>query len=267
MKTVNAPKERSAMKRVLHSSILLAVVVASAVGLAGLAPGQASAEVARNPGTTTNYAIQIIAPSGSCGVALSKRTGHWACLTSDASASAIPQEQGKCLVDAGCWYVLSSTSSEYETTGYYGYGDKRLGVAKLFFNVILRGYQSVSKVRFESTGAVSSLFMTGERLYWDKANPECHEDSPSTFKFIDFGPVRADKQEQWPGDGYVASQSTVHVASVLHGWTWTVADYPGTWYIYAKSVKFLLDEKDRGYRYESVEHLCALPVTAGWSPE
>jgi hypothetical protein len=253
------------MKRVLHVITLLTVVVASDVVLAGLAAAQAPADAASNSGATTGYAFQITAPSASCGVALNKRTGRWVCPNLGGASGPMTPQNGKCLA-WGCWDVdRDNTVSEFTGAGSYGYEGKRLGDVKFFFRITLSGYTSVSRVTFLSTGAVSELLMSGERLYWDKANPQCKEDSPSTVEVISLGDVPADTQKAWPGKGYVATQGTVHVASVIHGWNWDVADYPGTWYAYVKSVKFL--KEDKGYRYESADHLCETPLAAGWSPE
>jgi hypothetical protein len=68
---------------------------------------------------------------------------------------------------------------------------------------------------------------------------------------------------QWTPNGYKAYENTVQHGSVVHQWDWEMAEYPGVWWVYGKSVKF--DLTSSSYRFGSATYLGDQPVGAGWS--
>lgn len=199
-----------------------------------------------------------------CGLPARKRVGAWTCPVG--APSRVPAGSGYCSPTTSfCWDVYrNNTASEFAGSVFYGYGEVRLGEVTVGAVIVLRGYQSVSNpVRWESTGAVTGLRMSGERYYWSPMNTNCAPVSPSTYKEHTFGRISADHQATWPKGGYKARETTVHVGAVVHEYHWTVFDYPGDWWLIVKSVHFR--KTSLGYRYAPASHLCHNPTIPGYT--
>ena len=189
---------------------------------------------------------------------LSARTGNWMCMDSAAeqrehyaraspSAASISDDPGTCTVQ-GCWHSYATTWSDYVGAGSFGYGDTVLGDADTYFDLNLNGSQSISKpVRFMPSVGVSSVIMEGERLYYSSAQPTGKPVSPSTYSFYQTGAIGPYQAALWSPNGYKGYENTVSTGGVVHQWTWTMAEFPGSWWVFAKSVRF----HKRGNIYEN----------------
>lgn len=222
------------------------------------------------------YSIQVTTSGqAQCAKPVARRSGPWMCPSSPAvqartydefRVADTPAEEGGTCNAQGCWNVYSTTESDFSTTGSYGWEDQ-LGTAKMYFELRLKGAQSISKpVRFQATTAVSSLVFEGERLYYSAAHPEGNgvEDG-RTMSFTSPKAHPADAVAQWEPNGYKAYENTVQVGGVVHQWTWTLYDYPGSWYLWAKSVKFDRHPKSAViYQFNDPFDLAEPPSQAGW---
>ncbi len=199
-----------------------------------------------------------------CSLPVRKRVGAWTCPVG--APSRVPANSGYCNpVSNFCWDVYrDDTASDFDGNVDYGYGGVFLGKVTVYAQIVLRGYQSVSNpVRWESTGAVKGLGMSGERFYWSPMNTKCAPVSPSTYKQHTFGRINADHIAVWPSGGYKARETTVHVGAVVHQYDWTVFDYPGFWWLVVKGVHFR--KTSSGYLYALASHLCDSPTIPGYT--
>lgn len=164
----------------------------------------------------------------------------------------------------GCWNVYSGTLSDFSGSGYFGHGPATLGKVELYYQVSLNGGQSISKpVQFTATTGVASLEIEGDRLYYSKDHPEGKPvNDGNKFAFYTKRNISAHDTVQWLPNGYKAYEPTVQHGSVAHEWVWTMAEFPGNWYFYAKSVKF--DKTQSSYRFGSSTYLGDDPVGSGY---
>jgi len=64
--------------------------------------------------------------------------------------------------------------------------------------------------------------------------------------------------------GYKAYYNKASEQSVWHEWSWNMADHPGTWYFWAKSIKFI--DVGRGvYHFGHDDDLGENPAGSGYS--
>lgn len=259
----------------------VALTVAAVITTTFLTTGTAGAAPSQQQQPRPVAGAQIAASGQSqCAKPLAQRTGRWMCLADQAAQARAystyahraarpgmaPAQTGYCTA-RGCWDRYSAVASDFFTTGYYGWGNRPLGSAEMYYEVKLKGGQSISKpVEFTATTAVSSLVFEGERLYYSPAHPEgngVNHGASRAFTVPKAYP--AGETAQWLPRGYKAYENTVHVGGVVHEWTWTLHDYPGSWYLYAKSIKF--DHHPASaltYQFGPKDYLGRDPVGAGW---
>jgi hypothetical protein len=147
----------------------------------------------------------------------------------------------------------------------YGLGRKKLGVAEVYFLVALSGRDSVSKpVRFISTGAVRHVIMEGDRLFYDGNWPAGHPISPPVHESYLHHPasVPAGSAVEWSGGYHAFEKAPVHYGAVVHTWTWNVAGYSATWFVFAKSIHYYFRGKSAFFFKKWQKHLGKDPV--GW---
>lgn len=208
-----------------------------------------------------------------CTKQMHERVGHWLCPNNarvwQARSSAAPNSSGSgwyCAID-GCWDVYGTAKSDYYGSGEFGFGGTVIGSAYFHFDVSLNGGQSASKpVTFYSTAETGSLVMEGDRLYYSARYPGGNQvDHGSRWSFFPrYYALPAYDTAYWSPNGYVAYENTVQTGSVVHEWVWTVPGYPGSWYYYAKSVKF--NKTRSGYSFGSATYLGRSPTGSGWKP-
>ncbi len=224
------------MRRALYTMLLLALLTIPAA----LTPGTvaaASSSTARlaATGQYPGAAASAIGQSD-CAKPLAERSGNWLCVVDPVSARTTVE--GYCK-GQGCWYVYSEVASGYSATGYFGYGDTQLGEVQLYFEVVLKGAQSRSRpVRFESSAAVVNMIFEGNRLLYTPTYPAGIAVGGAGNSHL-AGEIPAGETVQWTPNGYKAYYNKASEQSVRHEWSWNMADYPGTWYFWAKSVKFI----------------------------
>lgn len=256
---------------ILRGSAMLAALTASVLGIAS-----PSAAASQQLAPSRNYATPQSAVAVSqeqCAKPIKHRRANWACFVTQSistrasrpgdTRSNSARQIGYCNIQA-CWDVYTVTYSDFETRIVFGFNDQELGQAICVFEVTLNGAQSISSpVAFTPTTTVSSLTMEGDRLYYSPAHPEGAPVRPSVYNFYTRGPVAQAERAEWIPNGYKAYENTVQTGSVVHQWTWTMAEYPGTWWVYGKSVKF--DLTSSSYRFGSPNYLGQQPTEAGYN--
>jgi hypothetical protein len=224
---------RRALYTILPTALLtIAAALTAGTARAALSPTSSLAAKGHYPGATVSAVGQ-----SQCAKPLAERSGNWLCMVNPVSARTATSDTGYCKVQ-GCWYVYSEVASGYSATGYFGYDDQQLGVVQLYFEVVLNGAESRSKpVRFESSAAVVNLIFEGNRLLYTHRHPAGVPVGGAGNSHL-AGNVPAGETVQWTPKGYRAYYDKAPEQSVWHEWNWNMADYPGTWYFWAKSVKF-----------------------------
>lgn len=155
-------------------------------------------------------------------------------------------------------------ASGYSATGYFGYGDRQLGEVQLYFEVTLNGAHSLSRpVRFESSVAVVNLIFEGNRLLYTPRYPAGIPVGGAGNSHL-AGNIPAGETVQWTPNGYKAYYNKASEQSVWHEWSWNMADHPGTWYFWAKSVKFI-DVGEGTYHFGHDDDLGENPAGSGYS--
>jgi hypothetical protein len=191
------------MRRALYTILLitaLTIPVALTAGTAGAAssPTARIAAAGQYPGATVSAIGQ-----SQCAKPLAERSGNWLCPANPIPASTASSNEGYCKIQ-GCWNVYSEVASGYSATGYFGYGDTQLGEVQLYFEVTLKGAQSVSKpVRFESSAAVVNLIFEGNRLLYTPRYPAGISVGGAGNSHL-AGNIPAGETVQWTPNGYKA---------------------------------------------------------------
>jgi len=249
------------MRRALYAILLIALLSIRAALTAGTATAASSATAriaatGQYPGATASAVGQ-----SQCAKPLAERSGNWLCMVDPVSARTTAE--GYCKVQ-GCWYVYSEVASGYSATGYFGYGDTQLGEVQLHFEVELKGAQSRSKpVRFESSAAVVNLIFEGNRLLYTPRYPVGTPVGGAGNSHL-AGDIPAGEPVQWTPNGYKAYYNKASEQSVWREWNWNMADYPGTWYFWAKSVKSVNVGKGI-YHFGHDDDLGENPAGSGYS--
>ena len=226
-------------------------------------------------------------PDAQCELTLSQRSGNWFCpdTTPESAAQAVQQAEadllargaieevtpvvqalaGYCRVE-GCWERIDAGHSLYSATGSYGYGRTHLGNIKFYFRVIMRGALHHSyPFWFSSTRGTKNITLSGERLYLSAAHPGGHSMTPRHSFRKSFTAAAADVATQWPSPGPSTYENTVIWVTVAHQATWSdpSSNYPGTWFIWAKSIK-MLRQPSGAYHVQGDSDLPKDPAGFGW---
>lgn len=253
----------AALRRAVYTIILIALLAVPAALTAGTAAA-ASSPTARSA-AAGKYPGGIVSSAGQsqCARPQAERLGNWLCMVNPIPADTASSNKGYCKIQ-GCWYVYSVTKSGYSATGYFGYGDTLLGKVQLYFEVTLNGAQSRSKpVRFEASAAVVNMIFEGNRFLYTSKHP-AGTPVGGARNSHHAGNVPAGKTVQWTPNGYKAYYNKASEQSVWHEWNWNMADYPGTWYFWAKSVKFVNVGKGT-YHFGHDDDLGEDPAGSGYS--
>jgi hypothetical protein len=251
------------MRRAPHTILLIALLTIPAALTAGTAAAASSATAriaaaGQYPGATVSAIGQ-----SQCAKPLAERSGNWLCPASPIPASIASSNEGYCKIQ-GCWSVYSEVASGYSATGYFGYGDTQLGEVQLYFEVTLKGAQSRSRpVRFESSAAVVNLIFEGNRLLYTPRYPAGIPVGGAGNSHL-AGKIPAGETVQWTPNGYKAYYNKASEQSVWHEWSWNMAGHPGTWYFWAKSVKFV-DVGKGTYHFGHDDDLGENPAGSGYS--
>lgn len=265
-----APEDRkSYLKRHRGRLRLVAVAVALIAGgsLASAVPAVASTGQA-HAGTGSSVTAQCAKP-------LDARSGAWICNQTPAGTLRAAASTGYCKLNQGCWSLDSSAgSASWGWFVEYGYGETVLGVNFVSFTTTLSGRQSVSKVLFDPTTAVYNLVEEGNRLSYSSRYPAGTPIRPSVYEFHDFYPfvLPGEKIVEWPHGGYIAFEKVpISNGAVKIQWNWGKTDYPGTWWIYAKSIHYYYRTykgrlTNAAFFYKNWQKLLGeLPVAYGYS--
>ena len=251
------------MRRALYTILLIAplTIPVALTGGTAAATSYPTARIAAT-GQFPGAAVSAVGQS-QCAKPLAERSGNWLCPARPIPASTASSSGGYCRKQ-GCWYVYSVTKSGYSATGYFGYDDTQLGEVQLYFEVTLNGAHSVSRpVRFESSAAVVNLIFEGNRLLYTPRYPAGTQVGSAGNSHV-AGNIPAGETVQWTPNGYKAYYNLASEQSVWHEWSWNMADYPGTWYFWAKSVKFV-DVGEGTYHFGDDDDLGENPAGSGYS--
>lgn len=133
------------------------------------------------------------------------------------------------------------------------------------FKVTISGYATKSTyVWFRSTRGVRALVFTGDRLYLSAKYPGgAPVNGGGAYRTYPYGNVSANTTASWL-NGYGSYENTVQYASIVHQYSWkdTSSQYPGLWYVYAKSLRMV---KGNGYTFPDLTRP-ATPRGSGWKP-
>lgn len=228
------------ISKIKRRAAVVAVLLASAVAIAGTT---AAADPTSN-GKTTNsqstlhrdYLNASVDTTGSdqCAKPVSQRTGAWICPGSAPAATVSPNE-GWCDID-GCYTLYNKYDIDFNSkTGYWGYGSWTAGTCQYFLEWKLDGRYAITAkpVRLTTSIPVTNVHFTG-----DLFNPPPGSDGteiPGKFYPASAGNSSGVIQWPFPDQGYTAwDQQNYNRTSVVEV-TWSLPDYPGYWFLYAKS--------------------------------
>ena len=202
-----------------------------------------------------------------CSKPVSQRVGGWICAGSLSSRGVTGAASGHCKPhQSWCWTLKPGAGrSTWMGAFKYGFGRKRLGIAEVFYEVALNGRESVSKpVRFISTARVRNVITEGDRLFYDSNHPAGQPITPRVDESYLHHPanVPARSAVEWPGGYDAFEKAPVHYGAVIHTWTWNVAGYSSTWFVFGKSIHYYFRGKRAFFFKQWQKHLGAQPV--GW---
>jgi hypothetical protein len=219
------------------------------------------------PGSDVHSVHYRVSVSSQYSKPLSERTGAWTCVGALSGQNMSPAASGHCKPhQSWCWTLKPGAGRSTWMGGFkYGFGRKKLGTVEVFYEVALNGRESVSKpVRFVSTGNVRHVITEGDRLFYDSNHTAGKPISPRVDDSYLHHPanVAARKAVEWPGGYDAFEKSPVRYGAVIHTWTWNVAGYPSTWFVFGKSIHYYFRGKRAFFFKQWQKHLGAQPV--GW---
>ncbi|MBB6173556.1 hypothetical protein HNR23_003616 [Nocardiopsis mwathae] len=270
----------------MRTGFLLAAAAAMTLSMA--APATAD-EAADSPADRA-YELSEPTTAGAdqCDLPVAERSGNWLCLSGEQDQAAAHADAADAAATAdtadtadttdgiaeearnthctgqACWTRHSALRSDFSSVGHFGYGPLRLGEVKVHFRTDLRRHHSASNpVTFVANTNVSNLTMSGERLAYTQADPAgTPVAAGATFRAHSTMTAQAGELVRWSPNGYRVTDATANTGGVVHQWSWTKPGFPGSWYVYGKSVKF--DKAWFGYRYGAANNLPKDPVRYGW---
>ncbi|CAM4330041.1 hypothetical protein GCM10009799_07500 [Nocardiopsis rhodophaea] len=255
-------------------SFLLAAAAAMTLSMA--AP--ATAETPAGSPVNRAYAQTDVTTVGAeqCDLPVEERSGNWLCLSDkrdqaeahetalEAADEATAQQASTHCTSQACWSRYSAISGDFSSAGSFGYGPLVIGKVNVYYRTDLLGFRSTSQpVLFMADTNVSDLTMSGERLSYPWFRPEgMPVRAGATFSSYATPATAAHEVVRWKPNGYRVADQTARVGGVVHQWSWSKPGYPGSWYVYGKSIKFT--KMRYGYRYGDVNYLPKEPVRYGW---
>jgi hypothetical protein len=201
--------------------------------------------------------------SEQCGTPLAQRVGRWLCLDTPASAKKFgPAGTGFCDGWA-CRYRYDDFEADVEVAGNWGWGDQQLGTMQGYADFQLAGAQTTSKpVQYTNTAYTTEVVFSGNLL--NAAPGVAGDPVDGTFSVYNAGDVVAGGSTSWLPNGYKSYDNTMWDHSQVIEWAFSAPDYPGYWYLYAKSTCTHTDDKVI-YRFDGVDQVPADPDGAGWN--
>jgi hypothetical protein len=170
-----------------------------------------------------------------CSKPTAQRTGAWICPGTAPASTVSPQSQGWCDID-GCYTWYDKYHIDFNSkTGYWGYGSWTAGTCQYYMEWSLDGRYAITAkpVRLTTSIPVTNVHFTG-----DLFNPPPGSDGteiPGKYYASSAGNSSGVIQWPFPDQGYTAwDQNNYNRTSVVEA-TWSLPDYPGYWFLYAKS--------------------------------
>lgn len=221
--------------------------------------------------------------AANCGVPLKVRTGGWLCIDLAASKALLEQQAasrakaaGRATIEkssasfcvtTGCWDVVSVTQADYSSVGNYGYGRTVLGTATFSFTDKTSGNSTISYPNnWKASGTTYGVVMRVERLTMASSQsgtwmvPRLVRTGTKTGT-INAGVGTSLSKQQW-----TATQTK---GTMWRDVNWSVPDYPGRWYVMAKSNVFratFSGSTNLGLRFSSDSDLPTGAANAGYNP-
>lgn len=220
------------------AAVLAATVVATAGTTAAASPTNSSTDngSAAKAAPYQDYlgAAQNASAADQCAKPVSQRTGAWLCVGTKATLAS-PQSTGFCNF-AGCYTEYDNRHIDFNSnTDYWGYGGHNIGTVQFFLEWSLDGGYAITAkpVRLTTSTPVTNVHFIG-----DLFNPPpgaTGTEVPGKYYASSAGNSSGVISWPFPDQGYTAwDQQNFNHTCVIEA-TWSLPDYPGYWYVYAKS--------------------------------
>jgi len=234
-------------------------------GTAAAAPSGVQPQTAYRDYLHTSSSSVMVGGSGSeqCGTPMANRVGRWLCPANPTPAKKFgPTATGYCDSWA-CRERYDDFNADVSASGSWGWGDQLLGTVEVYAEFQLAGAQTWSKpVSYTNTAYTTNVIFTGDLL--NSAPGVDGSEVEGAFSLYNAGDISAGSYAAWTPNGYKSYDNTMWDHSQVHQWSFNAPDYPGYWYIYAKSTCTHTADKQI-YRFDQVDQVPANPDGAGWN--
>lgn len=281
------------MKLGLLFTLISAVVAAGGLALSPVASvpdsldaihGSAVVPATKDAGEEA-FADYLGPEDGQCDLPVAERSGNWTCMTttkasavdvvkgaqaalgrssvSDVDVAAVAT--GYC-TNRGCWDKIDTAHSTYTGNGVYGYNGKQLGTTRLYFKVnVSAATMRSDPFWFTSSRGRKSTTLSMDRLYVSAKYPGGNVMNPRKYAQKTFKAALADVASGWPTPGPSTTEKTVQYVTVAHEASWTdpSSAYPGSWTMWAKSIK-MQRQPSGSYYVQGDSVLPANPAGGAW---
>jgi hypothetical protein len=177
--------------------------------------------------------------------------------------SGLPACLERCYDGWACRYRYDDFHADVEVAGNWGWGDQQLGTMQGYADFQLAGAQTTSKpVQYTNTAYTTGVVFSGNLL--NSAPGVAGDPVDGTFSVYNAGDVVAGGSTSWLPNGYKSYDNTMWDHSQVIEWAFSAPDYPGYWYLYAKSTCTHTSDKVI-YRFDGVDQVPADPDGAGWN--
>ncbi len=219
-----------------------------------------------------------------CSVPVDSRTGAWTCpdttpTSAARAARAARAALGKKLVSAadvaaagtgwctidGCWTKIDSATNTFDGSVTYGYGGTMLGTGRLHFKIVAKGSNiKAYPLWFSASRGTTNIIISTEDLYVSSARPEGNHQDPILYAQKSWGSAAGGVSTQWPSPGKSWTNGVAYVTVANEAqWQDYSSQYPGTWYMWAKSIK-LARQSSGAYNSQCDSCVPQDPAGSGW---
>jgi hypothetical protein len=187
--------------------------------------------------------------------------------TANAGTSAVPATAGGFCNVSGCYYKYDDFHSDFQSSnGFFGVAGQTLGTVSFYVDWQITGASTVSRpVRWSTTSATVGVLWSGDLI--NAAKGVVGTQVPGAFAPYVLGSAAPSVQYTWNPNGYKSYDNTMYDHSQVHEFTWSVAGYPGSWYVYVKSISAHTSALGTGaiYRFRSDLGTPASPYGGGYN--
>lgn len=185
-------------------------------------------------------------------------------ISAEALQTARATSAGYCTL-AGCWSQIDLWHASFSGEGSYGYGTVPLGQVEMYFQTEITGASLRTRpFWFKSTRGTRSVVLSTEDLYISAGQPQGAPQNPRLYAQRPAVNASAASIVSWPSPGKAWPNAVSGVSNVAEvTWSDTSSKYPGSWYMWAKSVK-MGRQSNGGYQFVGVTHVPTAPNGAGY---